>query len=415
MKFFVKKYTTKTIIPVSLAILTFGFGLLVGLSWNNDQKIINDDGSVEVAQVLNLYKNGKSDELDFDQFWELWDKIKEKYVVQPVNDEDLYYGAMEGLVSGLKDPYSVYFRPKKAEEFVKDLAGEFEGIGAEIGIRNEQLTIIAPLPDSPAEKSGLQAGDKVYAIDGEDTFELSLDEAVSKIRGPKGSEVVLTVSHDGYDEIEEVSIVRDTINVPTVSWEQKENDLYYLRISYFNEDTWTEFDKAVREIIMNSPKGVILDLRSNPGGFLQTSVDVAGEWVESGVIVRERYSDGRVNEYKSRGKHRFADIPTVILVDGGTASGSEIVAGALQDYSLATIVGVQTFGKGSVQDFETLSDGSALKLTVARWYTPNDRQIDEEGIMPDVIVEEMFVAEGTDGENIINDKGMEKAIEILKQ
>ncbi|MBU2542634.1 S41 family peptidase [Patescibacteria group bacterium] len=403
---------------ILLVLFFFLSGLLLGRIWNISKLVTDGEtGKVEISKVVDLYSKTRSSEVDFEQFWKLWNKVKEKYVDQPVNDVDLFYGAMKGLVGGLNDPYSIYFPPKKAEEFVKDLEGEFEGIGAEVGLRDNQLTIIAPLPESPAEKAGIKSGDKIYAIDGEETYNMELDLAVSKIRGPKGSEVKLTVSQDGLDELKEVVVVRDTINVPTVIWEMKDENIAYLRVSYFNGDTWERFDKAVKEIILQSPTGIILDMRSNPGGYLDTSVAVASEWVDKGVIVSEKFSDGQENQHRSLGSHRLSDIPTVVLVDGGSASGAEIVAGALQDYSVATVVGEKTFGKGSVQDFEILPDGSALKLTIARWYTPNGRQIDKEGIEPNVVLEKMFEINSEDevtGKVDYRDFGIEKAMELLR-
>ncbi len=377
-------------LAIILFLLSFGLGVLVGNVWGIRKQITSDDGNIEIVKVLNLYAKSRSDSVDFNQFWDLWNLVKEKYVAQPVDDVKLFYGAMQGLVSGLEDPYSAFFPPKKAEEFAKDLSGEFEGIGAEIGMQKNQLTIIAPLPSSPAEKAGLKAGDKIYAIDGKETFNLSLDEAISAIRGPKGTQVKLTISHDGLEEVEEITVTRDVIVVPTVIWEMKEDKFAYLRISYFNEKTGIEFDKAVKKIQAKNPQGIILDLRGNPGGYLETAVSVASEWVKNGLIVKEKSSQGEGGKYYSVGKHNFVGFPTVVLVDGGSASGSEIVAGALQDYKLAKIVGQKTYGKGSVQDFEVLSDGSALKLTIARWHTPNDRQIEGDGIQPDIVLDKMF-------------------------
>jgi carboxyl-terminal processing protease len=405
-------------------ILSFGVGVFVGNLFGIKKEIINKGGdSVDISKVINLYSKTRSEEVSFEQFWEVWDKVKANYVDQPVDDVDLFYGAISGIVSGLDDPHSVYFPPVEAEEFSKDLSGEFEGIGAEIGIRDNQLTIIAPLEGSPAEQSGLKPGDKVLSIDGEDTVGIKLENAVAKIRGKRGTKVTLTVTHNGYETAEDIVITRDKINVPTIDWEIVEDtNIVYLRISYFNQDTWFDFDKAVREFLRESPEGIILDLRSNPGGFLNTSIDVSSEWVKQGVIVRERTGDGAEEEHKSKGAHRLASIPTVVLVDGGTASGSEIVAGALQDYGVATLVGDQTFGKGSVQDFEVLKDGSAIKLTIAKWFTPNDRVIDGEGITPDIVLEEMFTLIESEEPNeegeyeIIDviDEGVEKALEILK-
>lgn len=402
---------------LTVGVIIFAVGIFVGINHKLGQALYNDDGEVQISSVMDLYSKTRSEAVDFDQYWEIWDKLKKNHIDQDISDVDLFYASLEGLVAGLDDPYSVYFPPEKAEAFAQDLSGEFEGIGAEIGLRENQLTVIAPLPGSPAETSGLRAGDKIVQIDGEDSSGLSLEEAVSRIRGEKGTTVILTVTQNGYDTLEDISIIRDTINVPTVTWETEQDGIIYLRVSYFNETTWHEFDKAVKEIMLENPQGIILDLRSNPGGYLDTSVKVAAEWVETGIIVSQKDNHGDEDVHTARnGKHRFVDIQTVVLIDEGTASGSEIVAGALQDYGLATVIGQTTFGKGSVQDFELLRDGSALKLTVAQWFTPKGRQINEIGISPDEIIDEMFVQiDGTTGDNSddYTDVGLERALEIL--
>jgi carboxyl-terminal processing protease len=410
--------TKKIIISTLVACIIFVGGMYVGMMRGVSQSIIGESGEVDISKVIELYAKSRSPEVNFDQYWEIWDKVHANYVTQPVNDVDLFYSSIQGLVNGLNDPYSIYFPPEKASEFAKDLSGKFGGIGAEIGLRDGVVTVIAPLKDSPAQKAGLKSGDKIFSIDGQDTFELSLDEAISKIRGEEGTSVVLGITTNGFETLREVTITRQIINVPTVEWKTQEGNIVYLRISYFNENTWTEFDKAVKEIVLSSPKGIILDMRNNPGGYLDASVKVAAEWVDGGVIVTERFNDGKEDAYDATlGKHRFAGIPTVVLIDEGTASGSEIVAGALQDYGIATIIGQTTFGKGSVQEFEILPDGSALKLTVAQWFTPKGRQINEKGIEPDQAIEEMFTQkEGTDGtrEEDFVDNGLAQAIELLK-
>lgn len=413
----ISKKHSRVWIWVLCIILAFVGGIFIGQASDLQNNLFNETGDVDIKKVINLYSKTRSSEVNFDQFWTIWDKVKEKHVDRPISDVDLFYGALEGMVAGLDDPYSVYLPPQEAMEFAKDLAGEFEGIGAEIGVRDGQLQVIAPLPSSPAETAGLKPGDKIFAIDGEDAYGLTLEEAVLKIRGEKGTTVTLTVTQNGFETIRDVEIIRDTITVPTVHWEKLEDDIIYLRISYFNSETWNEFDSAVKEIINELPKGIVLDLRSNPGGFLETSVDVASEWVESGLIVSEGQPDNGSKKYLSRGRHRLDGIKTVVLVDGGTASGSEIVAGALQDYKVATIIGTQTFGKGSVQEFEALPDGSALKLTVAKWYTPEGRGIDEEGIAPDVIVEEMFSEVLNENGDVVDyeDAGLKKAVELLEK
>lgn len=405
----------KKILPLAIAavlVFTFALGFFGGSSYAVSSRITNESGQVEIARVIDLYSKTRSEEVSFDQFWDVWDLIHKNYVDQPVDDVTLFYGAIEGLVHGLGDPHSVYFPPTDAKEFADNLAGEFEGIGAEIGIRDEQLQVIAPLPDSPAQKAGLRPGDNIYAIDGEETQGLTVEKAVTKIRGPRGTEVVLTVSHDGFDAIEEVSIVRETIAIPTVVLEDEGDGIVYLRISHFNDDTFGDFNTMAKEIVSKDPKGIVLDLRSNPGGFLDSAVKVASEWVTDGLILKERFQDGNVQEYPTRGAHRLAGIPTVILIDEGTASGSEILAGALQDHGLATVIGRTSYGKGSVQNFEVLPDGSAIKLTIAKWLTPKERQIDGEGIAPDIDIEEMFV-EDEAAEDGVRDIGRERAVNML--
>lgn len=403
------------------AVLIFGVGLFIGRTWSIKKEVVNENGQIEIRKVLDLYSASRSKDVSFTQFWDVWNMVKERYVSQPVNDEDLFYGALKGVVGGLNDPYSLYFSPEEAEAFANDLSGEFEGIGAEIGKKDNQMVVIAPLKGSPAEKAGLRAGDKIFAIDGKDTFSLELDEAVKNIRGPKGTAVVLTIAHEGKEVLEDIKIVRDKITVPTVEWEMKsigsaQDNVVYLRIAYFNQDTWGEFDKAVREFLPKNPKGIILDLRSNPGGYLDTSVAVASEWIKTGAVVAEKSSSQEENEYDTVGNHRLAGLKTVVLVDGGTASGSEIVAGALQDYGLAKIVGQKTFGKGSVQEFQVLPDGSAIKLTIAKWFTPKDRQIDKEGIVPDVVLDKMAEEIKNEKGEVVDykDLGLEKALELLK-
>jgi carboxyl-terminal processing protease len=346
---------------------------------------------------------------DFNLFWQVWNLVKRDYIHQPVPDTKLFYGALSGIVSSMDDPYSVFLDPEMTKKFQEDLQGSFEGIGAEIGIKEKQLMIIAPLPDTPAEKAGLKAGDKILAIDGEDTTDMALDYAVSIIRGEKGTTVVLNIWRDDWEKPQDISIVRGVIEVSSVKWEMKDN-LAYIHINHFNQDTEEKFNQAINELITKNPQGIILDLRNNPGGFLDTAVNVAGEWVEKNVIVIEKDSSGEQKELKSDGLARLQNLKTIILINEGSASASEIVAGALQDYKKAILVGKKTFGKGSVQSLEGLKDGSAVKITIAEWLTPKGRQIDRAGISPDVEVE--FT---TEDYNASRDPQMEKAIEILNK
>jgi len=346
---------------------------------------------------------------DGDLFQHVWSSLKENYVKQPVEDKDLFYGSLEGLVGGIDDPYSVFLDPDSAKKFLEDMAGSFEGVGMELGIKDDRLTVIAPLSDTPAFRAGLRAGDKIFGIDDQDTSVMSLDEAIHLIRGPKGTTVKLTIWHEGDTKTEDVEITRDVIDIKTVSWELKGNKVAYLKISHFSEDTWKDFQDVAIVITRADPRGLILDLRNNPGGYLDTAVDMAGYWLGKKVVVISRDAQGTEKEYQANNEGDLRHIPTVVLVNQGSASASEILAGALQDYKQATILGEKTFGKGSVQELENLKDGSALKLTVAYWYTPLGRSINEEGIVPDIEVgmtEDDYLHE--------RDPQLDKALSILE-
>lgn len=349
------------------------------------------------------------EDVNFKQFWDVWNFVKETYYKQPVSDKELYYGALKGVVSGLNDPYSVFFDPAEAEEFASNLEGSFSGIGAEIGIREDKLVVVAPLPDSPAHLAGLMPGDWIIQIDEAETTGMSVEKAVSLIRGEKGTQVVLTISRNGFDTASEVTITRDKIVVDSVKWKLDEDKIMRIGISTFNHETPELFSQAIQEILTSDVRGIVLDLRSNPGGLLTTAIDVASAWVGYKPVVIEKTKDD-ARTFNGILAPRLTGIPTVVLVNGGSASASEIVSGALQDYGVATIVGTQTFGKGSVQDYREMEDGSAIKVTTATWYTPKGRSINETGIAPDIEVDftiEQF-KEGIDPQ-------LDKAIELILQ
>ena len=329
---------------------------------------------------------GLSEDVNFALFWDVWDFVKSRYVDQPVSEKDLFYGSMAGLVAGLDDAYSVFFDPEANEAFQSELEGSFEGIGAEIGIKDGQLQVIAPLPGSPAEVAGIQAGDKIYYIDGVETFEMTVEEAVRLIRGEGGTTVTLSVAHNGAESLEEITITRATITIDSVKFTMRDDGIAVIDIYFFNGDTTELFNDAVQQIAMSDAKGIILDLRNDPGGYLNAAIDVASAWIDNDVVVSEHVQD-EVTPFYTTQISLLEGIPTVVLVNGGSASASEIVAGALQDYELATIVGEQTYGKGSVQDYREFPDGSAVKLTIAKWFTPAGRSIDKEGITPDELIE----------------------------
>lgn len=330
--------------------------------------------------------------VDFRLFWDTWQLIKDRYAKQPVDERAMFYGALSGMVASLGDPHSVFLEPVASEEFAQELSGKFEGIGAEIGIKKGNLVIIAPLPDSPAEKAGLLASDRIIGIDEVDTTGMSIDDAVSRIRGDKGTTVKLHIlrENDG-SEPKVFEIVRDTIAVQSVkvtyASSPKGEKIAVIKVSHFNGDTFDRFLDGVTQAVARGADGVILDLRNNPGGYLDAAVLMLGEWVPGEVAVSERYSDGTTEDHRSDGRGRLKDLPTVVLVNGGSASASEIVAGALKDYGKAALIGTQTFGKGSVQDLVELDDGSSVKLTIAEWLTPKGANINVDGIAPDHVVE----------------------------
>jgi carboxyl-terminal processing protease len=354
-------------------------------------KDLAEKENVFVGKLIGKYREADgrlSQDVDFNLFWEVWDDIYEDYVDKDrLSEKKLFYGALRGMVDAVDDPYTVFMDPVISKEFDDDLAGTFEGIGAEIGIKNNILTIIAPLPDMPAEAAGLRSGDQVLAINSEETANMSLDLAISKIRGPKDTEVMLSIYREGFESVRDFTIKRDKIVVKSIGTEQKDNGLFYIRLTNFNDDTKDLFDQAVQEIVKTNPRGIILDLRNNPGGYLDTSIEVASEWIEKDAVVQEKSSEKIEFEHLSRGRARLKNFPTAVIVNQGSASASEIVAGALQDYGLATVFGKKSFGKGSVQALRKLEDGSSVKITVTKWLTPKGRSINDEGIMPDYEVD----------------------------
>ena len=324
---------------------------------------------------------------DFALFWDVWKRVKEDYIKKDTPDTKLFYGAIGGIVSSLDDPYSIFLDPTKAKEFNESLSGSFEGIGAELGMKKNQLLIMATLPGMPAEKAGLRTGDKILAIDKKTTTGLSIDDAVVKIRGKGGTKVTLTIYRDGELRERDIEITRDRIVIQSVRWEMKEDGIGYIQIVHFTEGTGDKFKEAVHDLLSKKMKRLVVDLRNDPGGYLDAAVTVAGYWVDGKTVVIEKYDDTQSDEYKGHVVPSLQDIPTVVLVNKGSASASEIVAGALQDYGKAVLIGETTYGKGSVQDVQHLKGGSQLKLTIAKWLTPKGRTIQDEGIKPDIVVE----------------------------
>jgi len=385
--------------------LGFGGGFIIGKSVGSDQTV---SGIRDVIDVSKLFTKKPSIEL----IEEGIDIISKKYVDRDnINRDDLLYGAMSGMLEVL-DPYSVFFEPKAAKIFEENVGGSFEGIGAEIGIRDDVLTVISPLKDNPAYKAGVKAGDKILYVDGIDTSTKSLDEAVQIIRGRKGSTVVLTIKRNGESENLEISIVRDTIKIPIIEWEKKGDDIAYIEFSHFTETASGDFENIVQEILQSSVDRVIIDLRNNPGGFLEVAVDVTGWFLEKNkvVVIEDRGHGAEQKLYRSDGSSAMAEYPVVVLINKGSASASEIMAGALRDHRGIVLIGENTFGKGSVQELVHMQDGSSIKITIAKWLTPKGLSIEDNGLEPDISVEltqEIFDTQG--------DIQLEKAIEVVRE
>ncbi|MFC1644641.1 S41 family peptidase [Patescibacteria group bacterium] len=366
--------------------------------------------SINGTKLVNIANS--EDEVDFGLFWEVWSTLKEKYVNSgDLDARDLVYGSINGMLGATGDPYTVFLSPEENQQFNSDMEGKFEGIGAEIGIKKGVLTVVAPLEGSPAETAGLRAGDKILKIEGESTAEMSINNAVTKIRGEKGTQVALTVfRNNGEDTTEEIVITRDTITVDSVNLEMKDDNIAHIKVTRFGDSTSLEFNKVAKEI-NGTCKGIVLDLRNNPGGYLYSSVEMASRMLSPGkVVVVEENQSGAQESLFTEGGDILAGIPVVILINEGSASASEILAGALRDNREdVSIVGKQSFGKGSVQEMIGLPQNAAVKITVAKWLTPNGDQINEVGITPDTEIE--LTTEDYENDR---DPQLEKALELLR-
>jgi carboxyl-terminal processing protease len=367
------------------------------------------DNIIVDLNAENLKKKVNKEKVDLSIFWETWGALESNYLQQEkFNVKEQVYGATRGLVASLKDPYTTFMSPEEMAKFEESISGEFEGIGAEIAIKDDHLTVVTPLKGAPAELAGLRAGDVIYKIDGKTTFDLSVEEAVTKIRGPKGEKVVLSILRKGEVAPLEITIVRDNIFIPSVEFEMKE-DVAVITLSQFGSELVREFKKIIPEIGIESPKGIVLDLRNNGGGLLDAAISIATEFFDQKTVVKTKGRNlGDTGELKSGKGGVFTTIPLIILTNEGSASASEIFAGAIQDHKRGVVIGEKTFGKGSVQNVLPLSDGSSLKVTIAEWLTPAGRSINEKGIAPDIEVK-------TTREDIENKKDpvLDRALELM--
>lgn len=348
----------------------------------------------------------------FGPFWQTWELVHKEYVDQPVNDELLMRGAIRGMLDSLGDPHTSYMDPEQYQSLTTQLQGEdsYEGIGAWVDTTHDYLTIISPIPGSPAEKVGLRTGDKIIAIDGKDMTGIDGELVRKQVLGPADSTVTLTIQRAGQAPFD-VKITRAKITIPSVDARMLDNDIAYVRLLIFADNTKSELDKALKELLRQNPRGLILDLRGNGGGYLESAIDVASEFINKGVIVTEEYGDGTRKSFDARRGGLATDIPMVVLINEGSASASEIVAGAIQDAGRGKLVGVKSFGKGSVQIPTALKNNEgAVRITVARWLTPSGRTIHGTGLTPDV---EVTISQEDFANN--RDPQLEKAVDLLRK
>lgn len=396
------------IIIVVIAVVLLVFGSFIAGFYFGKKSI---PSILQISAPLENKETNKPAKIDFGLFWDVWKKIEEKFLKRnELNYQEMVYGAISGMVKGLNDPYSEFMPPKESKQFIDDIKGKFEGIGAEIGIRKGVLTVISPLKNSPAEKAGLKAGDKIIKIDDRSTADITLNQAVSLIRGPKGTVVTLTILRDSLDKSIEIKITRAVIKIPVLEWKIINNNIAYIQIFNFSESLIGEFNKTVQKIIKSNANKIILDLRNNPGGYLEVAQEIASWFLKRGEVITQEDFGDKKDFYRSFGYEILGKFPIVILVNEGSASASEILAGALRDLKNVPLVGTKTFGKGSVQILENFKDGSSLKITIAKWLTPNGVSISDEGLKPD------YEIKLTD-EDIENnrDPQLDKAIEIINK
>ncbi len=346
----------------------------------------------------------------FQPFWQSWDIVHDRFVDQPLDNEILMQGAIRGMMDSLDDPHSSYMDPFQFNQANISLEGEYEGIGAWVDPNEEYLTIVSPMPNSPAEEVGLKPGDAIIAVNGDDMTGVDGNLVIRKVMGPAGTSVTLTIQREGVAEPFDVEVTRAAITIPSVESRMLEGDIGYLHLFTFGDESTPELRQALKDLLDQNPKGLIFDLRNNGGGALRTAIEVASEFIGDGVVMYEEYGDGTRDTYTAQRGGMATDIPLVVLINEGSASASEIVAGAIQDRDRGQLVGTTSFGKGSVQQWIPLdNDQGAVRVTIARWLTPDERTISEIGLEPDVVVEmtQEDVQAGLDPQ-------LDKAVELLQ-
>jgi len=401
----------KTTVLVVLFLVVFSSGVYLGRYYNVSLKNRGLNG-VNIERTLPEDKKN----IDFSLFWNVWDSLRVSYFdPSKLDAKNMVYGAIKGMVEAVGDPYTVFLPPSENKVSEEDLQGSFQGVGIQIGYKGTQLAVVAPLPKSPAERAGVKAGDFIVGIKDEKkgvdrgTVGISLPDAVSAIRGPKGSTVTLALLRQGSDAPIVVDVVREDISVPsvTVDYLGENKEIAHISLLKFASDTEGEWDTAIREVLKSGAKGIILDLRNNPGGYLQSAVDIAGDFLPNGTVaVIQEGGSGVKSEYKTARLPRLANYKTVLLVNGGSASASEILAGALRDQAKTTLIGDKTFGKGTIQEPRQLESGAGLHITVAKWLTPGGEWVNGKGLSPNVEV--------SDDTNTPEDEQLKKAQETVE-
>ncbi|OHA34480.1 MAG: hypothetical protein A2928_03490 [Candidatus Taylorbacteria bacterium RIFCSPLOWO2_01_FULL_45_15b] len=382
----------RKILRVPLVARAFFIVLLIGaflvgnlLGYKNKSPLYS------LTHLQNKENNTVKDSVDLEPLWKAWGILNDKFVAATTTDviaeQDKLWGAIEGLAASFGDPYTVFMPPAEAKIFETEIAGHFDGVGMEVGIKNDTLTVIAPIKGNPAERAGVLAGDKILKIDETETFGLSVEEAVGIIRGEKGTSVKLTLLRDDEKGPFELTLVRDVITIPNVETKNRSDGVFVIELRSFSAVSPDLFRNALKEFVDAKSDKLILDLRGNPGGYLEAAVDMASWFLPAGkVIVSEDFGENRRPlDYKSKGYDIFTDkLNFVILVDQGSASASEILAGALQEHGVATLIGGRTYGKGSVQELISVTKDTNLKVTIARWLTPQGHSISDGGIKPNI-------------------------------
>jgi len=407
-----KKKIMRSYLQLGILILFCTLFFWIGFNKGKTSQDASAPLQLQSAVFTNKDK-GAGKTIDFSLFWNVWDLLKNKYVdAEKLDAKTLYYGAIKGMLQATEDPYTTFFTAEENKQFNEDITGNFEGIGAELGVKNGILTIIAPLQGTPSEKAGLRSGDKIVKINGKNASDMSIEEAVDSIRGPKGSSVTLTIFREGSQDTQDITVQRDVINVKSVTIDWKENNIAYIKIMRFGDDTSKGFSLAISQVKARKASGLIIDLRNNPGGYLDASIDVASKLLpDNKIVVTEESGDKSQKKMYTRGGDVASGIETVVLINEGSASASEILAGALKDNrDNITLIGEKSFGKGSVQELIELPQGTAAKITVARWLTPNGIQINEQGIDPDQEIDLTL-----DDYNNNRDPQLDVAMQTLKE